>query len=102
MAIAITFDTADAQRISRRMGMMTGKCDFGTQVTAGLAVTDISAKFKTLLSLNFAGNGGYVHQWSKTDAVVKSYEAGADAAALDVLNAVDAGECTFVAIGTIK
>jgi len=98
---SITLDTPSSERVSQNLGILTGLCDFGAADGNGFLLTEINAAFKTVLSVTLAGNDGYIHQWDKADALIRTFEAGGDGAALDEVAAGDVGECTFVAFGII-
>jgi hypothetical protein len=65
----VTLDTPHAERISRNLGILIGKCDITSYNQAGAEITDITKHFKTILRVVCDGVSGnnYIVRWNVTD-----------------------------------
>lgn len=104
-ASTVTVDHPRAERISRNLGMIIGKCDITTYSTTGAEITAITKYFKTIKRVTSDGvtDNAYAVRWNTTDKCFHCFTAPATsaAAALTELSSGDAGELNFIAIGII-
>jgi hypothetical protein len=58
-----------AERISRNLALLVGKCDITNYNTTGAEITDITKYFKTILRVICDGmsDNGYAVRWNTTD-----------------------------------
>jgi len=101
-----TFDLPHAERISRELGMITGKCDVTNYNTTGAEITDITGKFKSLKRVICDGfsDNLFGMRWDTTDKCFHAFsesDGGAGTAFQEEANDTDIGEINFIAIGTI-
>lgn len=68
-ASTITLDVPKAERISRNLGVIVGKCDVTNYNQTGAEITDITKHFKTLFRVMSEGisDNGFAVRWSTTD-----------------------------------
>lgn len=82
MSIAITNDYPSAQRISRNLGCMTGKITFSsTYASGGEAMAAASLKLRSVKTIAFESESGYLFMYDKTNEKVLVYNPTAGAGA---------------------
>lgn len=64
-----TLDTPHTERISRNLGIISGKCDITNYNQTGVEITDITDHFKTLFRVlvDGASDEGHICRWNTTD-----------------------------------
>ena len=85
----------------RGIGMFAGKCDITNYNSTGVAITDITGKFKSsaiIAVLGGTAEGADLVEWIDSTNSFKAYVASTGA---QVANDVDVGEFDFIAIGFV-
>jgi len=104
MALTVTKDMPQAERISRSLGILTGSIDFDDSYpTGGEDASDISDYFQTCLVIQCEAKSGYIFEYDKTNDKIKVYYPTNPAAHSHVAFTVNATETagdstTFVSI----
>ena len=65
----VTLDTKHAERMTRNLGVLVGKCDITSYNQTGAEITDITGQFKQILRVICDGmsDNGYIVRWNTTD-----------------------------------
>jgi len=65
----VTLDTKHAERITRNLGVLVGKCDITKYNQTGVEITGITGHFKKVLRVISDGisDNGYIVRWNTTD-----------------------------------
>lgn len=71
----VTKDTKHAERISRNLGLLSGKCSISSYDQTGAEITDITGQFKSLKRCIVDGfsSNGYMVRWNTTDKCFHAY-----------------------------
>lgn len=89
------------------IGVFAGTCNVTNYHSTLVAITDITGKFKDMISVVTDGcsDGGNVFHWSDSDSSFKvffaDYDAAADGALIEASDDSDVGLVNFVAYGLI-
>jgi len=102
-ASTTTVDHPRAERISRNLGMVIGKCDITTYSTTGAEITDITKYFKTVKRVVCDGTTDnlYPVRWDTTDKCFHCFTITNTSGPMTELASGDAGEVNFIATGMI-
>jgi len=73
MALTKTYDLPSAERISRNVGIITGKISFDSSYPTGGESLDLTDRLKTVLAVFFENKGGYFFEYDYTNEKVKAY-----------------------------
>lgn len=99
-----------AARLHENVGLalLSGKINVTNyNATTKPVVTEISGRFGTVTAVTFSGcsDSGHVFRWddanNKIECFYADYDAVADGALIECPDDVDAGECSFIAIGLV-
>lgn len=66
---AVTLDTPKSERISRTLGIITGKCDITKDHATPAEITDITGHFLALhaVIVDALSDNGHIVRWNRTD-----------------------------------
>lgn len=108
---SVTLDLPKAERIGRRLGMITGTVNITEYNTTLVEITDITKHFEdTTIGITVNADGatdeGYVLSWSATDKALKAwqgdYSTSTDGPLTEVSNGTDVGAAKFIAVGLCR
>lgn len=71
MALTKTYDLPRAERISRNVGIVTGKISFGSSYPTGGESLELNDRLQSVLLVMFESKGGYMFEYDYTNKKVK-------------------------------
>jgi len=108
MALTKSYDLPRAERISRNVGIVTGKISFDSSYPTGGESLDLTDRLQTVLAVFIENKSGYIFEYDYTNKKVKAYygnyDQTSDGALTEVANTTDLSSITnvrFVAYGLI-
>jgi len=73
MALTKTYDLPRAERISRNVGIVTGKISFDSSYPTGGESLDLTDRLRTVLAVFIENKSGYIFEYDYTNKKVKAY-----------------------------
>jgi len=73
MALTKTYDLPRAERISRNVGIVTGKISFDSSYPTGGESLDLTDRLQTVLAVFIENKSGYIFEYDYTNKKVKAY-----------------------------
>ena len=73
MALTKSYDLPQAERVSRNVGIITGKISFDDSYPTGGESLDLTDRLKTVLAVFIENKSGYIFEYDYTNKKVKAF-----------------------------